>query len=500
TSTREAHVLCVRLLLHLKGNTFVQGSPPGCIIYTIPNVQFTEKYRLLLRDRSTNSLDDFVRATAGGGYFDVTSPAPSLIWSNHTLLEWAALRMAWVSCQQYADLNPTNLPATNAIALAAMKNARHAIQIAQTTYLTNGALWVAEAAVCFTERKDQAGLEALQIAVTNLNWSADSANAYSKIAELFENAGLSKLDAANEANNQLPDGAALSIQGNCMRAIHRLMIAAIQDKDEHRFSMLLKLLVNLRRATWSDKGDIIHNSFRRFFGDDDLVKAMAKQLGRNPLPESDNATYEIRRQMRSQIFQDYINLYADQKTVAIFQTQGEDFATEKSLRSEIRELRWRAMMWPWIFSTISGVLSLLALSLFVIALLFEIVLLTLRKFSCQLGKLPKRRVFWIIASWVSIACTAVFANFLIGSGIDSKGGFGPVEPPPLISPTLQEVLIALFLCCAWLGALLLDWKRSKVPLKPWLAPLFFAFAYLVSVFAMAYFRFETVEKITAGLL
>ena len=264
--------------------------------------------------------------------------------------------------------------------------------------------------------------------------------------------------------------------------------------------MLLKLLVNLRRASWTDKGDLIYNSFRRFFGDDGLVNAMAKQLGRNLLPESDNITYGIRREMRGQIFRDYINQLADQKAVAIFETQGEDFKTEKNLRSEIRELHWRAIIWVWIFSSISGILTLLTLSLFVIALLFEMVLLALRKLSYQHGKLPRRKEFWILASLVLFAGTAVFTNFWIASGIDSKGGFGPVEPSPLISPNMEAVLISLLLCCAWLGALLLDWKSSKIPLKPSLAPLFFAFAYLVSVFAMAYFRFETVERIKAGLL
>ena len=33
-ATREAQVLCIRLLLRLEGNTVVQGSSPGCMIAT----------------------------------------------------------------------------------------------------------------------------------------------------------------------------------------------------------------------------------------------------------------------------------------------------------------------------------------------------------------------------------------------------------------------------------------------------------------------------------
>ena len=499
-SVREAHVLCARLLLHLRGETFVQGNPPGCVIYTIPNVQFTENHKQALRSRSKNSLDDFVLASATGNYFKLESPPASASWSGHPLLEWAAFRLAWVSRQQYADLNPTNLPPTNVVALATLNNAHQAIQLAQTANPTNGALWLAEASVCFTEKQDQVALAALQTAATNRNWSANSATAFSYITDLLEKAGLSELDAAMEAKEQTPDLSLLSIQGNCMRSFHEQLVAAVTAKDEQQFSTLLRLLVELRRAERSDWGEYSMNSFRRFQGYDELINPMAKQLGQNPLPESETVPYEQIRKMRDQIFQDYINKYADQKTVASFLTQSEDYRTEKKLRMENRGSRSQSVMWSWLRSTVAGFLSLLALSLLAISLLFEIVLWSLRKYADQPSKLPRRKEFWIVASLVLIASTAVFANFWITSGIDSKVGLSLAEPPPLISPNLQGVLIALLLCCAWLTLLLLDWKGSKAPLKPWLLTLFFAFAYLASVVAMAYFRSETVEKIATAWL
>lgn len=507
SSTREAHVLCARLLLHISRETFVQGQPPGCVIQTLPNVQFTEKRRQDLRVRSTNSLEDFMLANATGDYSGVEAPAAEAAWSNHPLLEWAALRLTWISCREYSHLNSTNSFETNAVAMAAVKNARLTLQYALTASPTNGALWLAEAYICFAEGQNQAALHALQIAATNPIWSAALEAEFLFIKELLHNAGLSELDAAIGANRQLSDTSALEIQGRCSRSIGQLMLVAVNENNDRQFTMLLQLLVQLRRAEWSCRSEFTFNSFRRFRFGNDLINGMAKQMGKEPLPESDGLPYEQFhktqeqvRELREQIFQGYLNQHADPITVARFLTQSEDYKTEKALRLENRQLHFQSTMWAWLYTNLAGVGAILALSSLAIAFLFEIVIWALRQYSNPSGKLPRHGRFWITASLVVIASTAVFANFWIACGIGSKGGFGPVEPPPLISPNLQGLLLALLLCSAWFSVLFLDWKNSKSPIKPYLLTLFFAFVYLAFVFAMAYFRFESAEKIAAALL
>ena len=502
-STREAHGLCARLLLHLSGETVVQGQPPGCVIQTIPNVQFTDKRRQDLRDRSTNSLEDFILASATGSYFGVEAPAAAVAWSNHPLLEWAAFRLTWISCREFSHLNSTNSFETNAVAMAAVKNARQTLQYALAASPTNGALLLAEAYICFAEGQNQAALDALQIAATNRIWSAASEAEYLLINELLQSAGLSELDAAIGASQELSVTSLLAIQSRCSRFIGQLMLVTVNENDEPRFTMLLQLLVELRRAEWSCRSEYTFNSFRRFRSDNDLINAMAKQMGKEPLPESEGLSFEHfqqTRELREQILQDYLNQHAEPVTVGHFITQSEDYKTEKALRSEISDLRFRSTMRTWMFTNLAGVLALLALSLFGVALLFEIVIWALRKYSSQPNKLPRCKGFWITVSMVVIASTAVFANFWITSGIDSKGGFGPVEPPPLVSPAAQAWLIATLLCTTWFSGLLLDWKSSKSPIKPCVVTAFFAFVYLACGFAMAYFRFASVEKIASALL
>jgi hypothetical protein len=485
--------------MHLKGETFVQGNPPGCMVYTIPNVQFTERRRQELRSRSTNSLDDFVLATATGSYFELESPSAEESWSNHPLLEWAALRLAWICSRQYSDSNPTNVPVANETARASVTNAFGAIQIAQKADPTNGALWLAEASLHFAQKQDQAALAALRMAANNGNWIASTAPMFSYVAGRLKKAGLSQLDASYEADNLSADWSLLYIQGKCMRSLQGLMIAAVKADDAEQFSMLLKVLTELRRVERSGTGELAMNSFRSYRGNDEFINAMAQQMGKNPLPDSGKVTYEERSKLREQIAAEFISRVADQKTVASFVTQSEDYRTERQLRVDSSQLRWRSVLWNAMFTSMTGYLALLMLSLLVLALIIEVVLLSLRRFSSQIGKLPRRKGFWVIACVALIASTAVFFNFITVSGMNNEIGLRMDEPPPLISEGIQALLMSLVVSCAGLGLLLALWKTSKAPPKHWLMGLTFAFAYLASVALMAWFRVESVANIAAGM-
>src|SRR5688572_4203394 len=81
-STREAHSLCLRLLLRLKGNTFVQGQSSGCIIYTIPRIEFTPQRVEAIRNHSKDSIDAYALAAVTGDYARLESPAADSSWTN----------------------------------------------------------------------------------------------------------------------------------------------------------------------------------------------------------------------------------------------------------------------------------------------------------------------------------------------------------------------------------------------------------------------------------
>ncbi len=284
-STREAHVLCFRLLLHLRGNTFVQGQPPGCVIQTIPNVEFTEKYKTELRKRSKDSLDSFAIASAAGDFSQLEPPALDSSWTNHTLLEWAAFRMtSWMSLENLG----TNQPPTNSLYIPYLRSARQAIQLAQSEDPTNGALWLAEAYLDFNEKKQPEARAALETAASNRQWNASLYPSISYIAKLLKKSGLSDLDAIIAANNESTWFSSMDISSGCRRNLEGLMTQALNEGDENGFLRGLKLWTDLRRADWTDEDPDIFNLFRNSRFSDDTINAMAKQIGQGPLPELGN--------------------------------------------------------------------------------------------------------------------------------------------------------------------------------------------------------------------
>jgi hypothetical protein len=508
SETREAQVLIIRLLLHLKGTTFVQGQPSGCIAYMVPNVQFTEKHQKELRIRSNQSLDDYALAVIIKNDTESELPPPRLelppmevSWTNHPLLNWAAFHMAGITGNRIASLNSTNYPITNTAALLFLKNAHATIHLAQTMNSTNGALWLAEACVDFDEGRDEAALAALKHAATNRNWNATAATDFSHMNELLLKSGLPPVDAAIAANSQSCGMDVLGIQGKNLRNLRRLLTAAVNNKNEPAFSELLQLLVELRRAEWSDKDMEIYNYFRRSPLGDELINAMAKQMGKPSISDTDHMGYQQRHEIQKQVFQDYIRQHSDMGTVASFIAQDECYGTERALRSRLSEMQFRSLIWTLVWNSLSGSLAAFLLSSLVIALLFAPLICLLQKIPADVGLVPKQSTFWATAFVVVFASSLIFVNFWAAVGLGNTVGFGPAEPSPLINPMLQIFLVSSGLFGFILATSFVDWKRKKLTSKSWKhLALYSAMAYLVCIFAMAFFRSQAVAEIISGII
>jgi len=232
-STREAHSLCLRLLFHLKGNTLVQGQVNEFDNFIIPNAQFTKEYQKQLRTNSNASLDDYLLATATGDYFEWEMPQPRESWTNHTALQWSAFRFAQIAIREKSSLiNSMSADSTNALNIISC--AQKTVRLAQSTAPTNGALWLAEAAIEFGDH-DEAALAALRIAAQKTPWSADSESSFLYIVKLLETAGMPHLDSAIYANYYYrSDLQTLSVQGEIRQNLNRLMTNAIFEKDDQR--------------------------------------------------------------------------------------------------------------------------------------------------------------------------------------------------------------------------------------------------------------------------
>jgi len=498
-SGRELTVMNARLLLHLKGKTFVQGQPPGCVTYHIPNVQFTKDYGMLLRSHSDKSPEAFVLAGSMGDY-DELKPPPGEVWRGNPLLESGAFRLAGRACEEEWKAQLSNSPLVNSNEPGYGEVARAVVQLAQQTYPNNGALWLAESALDFGDGSTKAALSSLQTAVAKGAWTASAGDFFNYSKGVLQAAGLSRLDAAIGAQAQSPDFDALVICGSVRRHLDSLLLQAAEKGDDQSFSRLTQMLVALGDVKWRDNGPVTHNVFCQFVPSHDLSEAMAKRMGRTVPSNSNSPVSSIPTEVKKGLFRDYLEAHADPATADRFIKQQESGAKETEVFRRRRDAESDAFLSAFLFNTICALLALLMLSLLVVAGLFELLFVKLRQSGCPAGALPKKFTFWFLG-FVAIAFGAlVMTNFCIAVGTGNPVGFGPVEPPPAISPLVEALANSLLACSAWFVALVMLWKCNLLQGKTWRAVLFFAAAYCVCSLLAAHFRSQLVENIAAQYL
>ena len=244
-STREAHTLCLRWLLHLNGNTFVRGIPPGSDVgdvwfYGMPNVQFTPKYLTKLRGRAANSLDDFAlfSMAADDYYFHVSKPPFPRIesaWKNDPLLPWMTFQMAQRAANPYD---------TNIFSPAALSSQLQVLHLAQSAWPDDGAFWQAEAGIEFGAHNTNAALQTLWTSVSKPKADAGSGPSFRQLILLEESAGLPKTDVAIQIGYRvfLP---MTIMQGENRRSLEGLMTQAVAEDKPQDSLRLLKLLAQI---------------------------------------------------------------------------------------------------------------------------------------------------------------------------------------------------------------------------------------------------------------
>ena len=500
-SAREAHSLCFRLLLHLKGDTVVHGQQPGCIIQTIPQVDFTPQGEAEIRKCSKDSLDGYALAICTGDESTLEAPTIAAVSTNHPLLAWAALRMSMASDWQ----RDTNKPATFKLLPATVASARQAITLAQSVEPTNGALWLAEACLNFSEHHDAAALAALQQAASNSSWSAHSAVAFTNLVALCRSAGLSELDAAVQANWGRADASPLELQGYASRNLTRLFTQAVSAGDEAMLSKLLKICTDLRRAEWSDKSTAIFNSISLRDYYDDLINAMTLKLGRNPIPTNDAVDYRELNKLKQQNFNDYFNQLSDQRLATIYLTQNEKVHYEKRLRSQINDHFYPQTFYWSAFADISAGLATSAISMAVFLALLELLIWKLDLQHRDFKSLLRQPKFQLGAFAVSLGLALLMTNWSICLGMNAKVGFGLAdETPPLLPPDLRDFLFWLFIPLAILFAMYLTpakfFKVIDWQLKPGWLTMSAIGVYLISILVMAFCRHWLVDLISSQYL
>jgi hypothetical protein len=498
-STRESQTLCLRWLLHWNAHTTVQGRFDGYGGgFCIPKVQFTPEYEQVLRERSTNSLEDFFLATPTeykrAGFCPNLPPVESA-WTNSPLLPSMTFLMA---------VRSTVTNSAHALSPEYLNSVRTMMRLARMTDPANGAYSQAEACFDFAVHDNQAALQALWTSCSNRNWTICLAATFSGYSSLFQRAGLSKLDAAVQAVRMAPFENSYFPQHN-QKYLDGLMIQAVSDGKPQEFVKLLQLLVELRRADWSDKYPDIYNVYRRFRPSDRLVEAMAVPLEMNlatnwaDLPYDQANHVDQVKAIRQRVFQGYLNRYADPVTVTVFNTQSESYQTESHLKNQIWELGSQSGSSFAIGSQVAGGSSLLLLSLLCSALMFNVIYWRLKRRAGQGRRWWCDPLFWILFLGAIFLNTVIFSSFLnllkladisAPAKVIEIAKLFDIHPPGISAPGIACFFFLFF--SAGLAYRLRQWKRGRLQNSSWKAVRLFAVAYLVAILAMAFFRSQLV--------
>jgi hypothetical protein len=70
---------------------------------------------------------------------------------------------------------------------------------------------------------------------------------------------------------------------------------------------------------------------------------------------------------------------------------------------------------------------------------------------------------------------------------------------PMLSSQAKELLLSIVLCGTCFAAAVLIWKGRLTTHKGGPITLWLAYVYVISIFAMAYFRFQAVQAIVPNL-
>ncbi len=498
-AAREMHGMCLRMLFQLRGETMVQGQPPGCVIYTVPNVVFTEEHQAELRKTSATSPDNYALASSFGDYSKLEAP-PVSTWTNHALLKWGALQLAWIAIQESERTNENRL--TNESATALREVVLQLVRHAQSVDPTNGAHWLAEAALQFAAKDDVAALTSLRSAASNKVWQADTENTFTHMTRLFVEAGFSKLDAAAVANNLSPTTYAMTLQTPIRRNMARLMESAVRERDDEEFNRLFQLLVSLRQARWDEKNHMFDQSLPLFHLTDELVDAMAVRVGTTMpavLGPDEPDTSDARRRLRQQVFQNFLDRYDDAQTVARYRGQSDSNDVIKSLRRELSRSHTRSLGYSWAMSTVAGMVAVLMLALLAVFILTELPFLWLRKGREAFGCWPRNWKFWLTVIAAVALGTFVFTEAQLAMGLHSIVGFRIDPEPEGMSAESVSLATALFLCVTWFAVLLSARKLSKKPMNSWLVIAGIAATYCTLTIVAGLLREQTVELIKSAL-
>jgi len=491
-SSRELHILYIRLIFGLNGNTVVQGQPSGCFIYTVPNVDFASDYSGHLRRRAPNSADDFGLATLLGENQALQFPR-AYAWTNHTLMNWGAVRLTWAAVYQMETAESTNQIVSASVAKASLQIAKEVVRESGAREPTNGVWSLAEADIHFAEQNKNSAFTALAHAASNRHWKVDTITPQKYLSKSAEFAGLSELDAAIRSSWGASRYAMRGLEGQLLRQIDNQMTEAISNRLGSNFAKWFGILVELRQAFLQSEDPQLINAFQHYRPSDELIAAMSGEL-RRQLPEGffalgrSETPYEVKKRFRTEVFDAYLTNKAPIELAWRFLGQRDVAATRQGLS-------WSISANPpgWLGANLGGYLGLLTGGAFLIAGTLQLAFVFLRKRLRGWQDWLQRWPFSILAMVAVAGAAWLMFRVLDALGSRSVVGF-PIETRSA-DHTLGMWAASILLPSFWFGALFADQKSRP---SPAFVLLILAAIYCATVMATGISRSLVAEALLTG--
>ena len=405
-TARELHSLTWRLLFHIPGeHTFVQGQPPGCTIFVVPNVRFTDEYRNWIIENASSSPEAYLLASHSVCHSPDLPPPNS--WRDSPYVGWAACKYA-VDAQIAARLSVRDDATTAALSPEIQRqiaDARTVIQFAQEEHPGNGALWLADAALHWAEHDRQATLASLRTAASKNDWDYGT-DAHMHAIELLRHLGFSRLDAASEPywTVMLP----LRLRNSAADALNDMMADAADQNDDAAFENLATLRRDLQRV--DQRIPEAKNALRRivpYCGISSLNEAMARRLGAE-IPDDATIAAAERKAIAARVAHDFLtaNLPPQLAGDLLDANDHENLQTTLNVTSSITVVT--------LIARLGGMLSLIFLAFVIAGLLFELPYITRQNGfvirTITLSSYSSR--FWLANCFiVAVASLAIYSAF-----------------------------------------------------------------------------------------
>lgn len=438
--TREVQLLAIQLLLHLPGEKIsVQGQPRSCVILNVPNAHLNERAMVALRLAAVTEPDAYVTVDMLGYGYDCLgrnyrSRPLAAAWASHPLMQWAALAYAYQSSPEFPK-NPHSEDGSEAI--EALEVAADLLLLAQKTYPDNGALWLAEAWLYYSQGHKSRALESLRLAAQKPRWKSFHRAACQHVTQLLEKEGLPRLDAVM-ATAYFPNFGKI-IQDTFVNRWGLEFPKVIRGGKDDETAEFLSLCMKLGEAQWVE--DDIFNRFGVIPFEN--ASSVLEAIQGEPEGSMEYAGSVDGSQCRLEL-RNYLVAHAGEQVTQEFLAESEQLEADFSWFQENQEFANKRAAYDLIASIVFSLIHLFLLNLVPVVWLLD------APFSqCRPYFVSAR--FWCVAALANLAATALLANFYF-LNFQPVGMYRVGVNPYFLGPIADAILMGVILSAGWFAA------------------------------------------------